>query len=579
MLGKFTFLSLFFCLAADNLAAQSDRAALLAEYHRLDSLSDDLIETNPALLVEMSKAELAIGQQLQVDSLILNASLMLGQGLDVMGLFESALEVYYEAFSLAESAHDCYYLVKTSSQIGNVYQVLGNLEKSMEFLLKGKQYALACGLYSDTIHLNYDIGFIYGQKGDADRGIRMMEQNLEAAKKLGDKDYIIFGIDNLSNLLLESGDYDKSLEYELQLMQMPEVLDDPVTRAQVLEHLAEIYTEKKDWKNAQYYQREALKYAEQLQLKDWIFECYKLQSLIDEGNGNYKSALDNHRTYLALKDSVFQLEYEGKMAAMSSLYDLESKQKTISLLEKDREIKAGQIRTHRVLLLAGLLLLLLVVLVIRYLNHRKTQKMREAYAQDLLRVQEQERQQISKELHDSVGQNILFIKNRLQRLNPAPDNNLIQSVDQALEEVRTIAKGLYPNQLEAYGLNSAVDALCELAQESSGVFISSDLQNLEGRLNKDAQINCYRIIQECLNNALKHAEATAIRVSSNARADKVELVVQDNGKGFDKNILERKSVRSFGLINMEERIKMLRGKLELETSVNKGAKLTFSIPV
>jgi two-component system sensor histidine kinase DegS len=59
----------------------------------------------------------------------------------------------------------------------------------------------------------------------------------------------------------------------------------------------------------------------------------------------------------------------------------------------------------------------------------------------------------------------------------------------------------------------------------------------------------------------------------------VELTVQDNGKGFDKYNLERKSVRSFGMINMEERIKMLRGKLELESAANKGAKLTFSIPV
>lgn len=314
-------------------------------------------------------------------------------------------------------------------------------------------------------------------------------------------------------------------------------------------------------------------------MNDWIYECYKLQSLIDEANGNYKSALQNHRTYLALKDSVYQAEYEGKMAAMSALYDLESKQKTITLLEKDQQIKTGQIQTQRVVLLAGLLLLLLVILAIRFFHQRKTQQLRQAFAQDLIKAQEQERQRLSQELHDSVGQNILFIKNRLQKIQPAPDNKLIESVDAALEEVRAISKGLYPNQLEVYGLNAAVDALCEMAQEASGVFISSDLQEIDGRLNREAKINCYRIIQECINNALKHAEATAIRVSSNTQPGKVELIVQDNGKGFDKNLLERKSVRSFGLINMEERIKMLRGKLELETSANKGVKLTFSIPV
>ncbi len=69
------------------------------------------------------------------------------------------------------------------------------------------------------------------------------------------------------------------------------------------------------------------------------------------------------------------------------------------------------------------------------------------------------------------------------------------------------------------------------------------------------------------------------RVTSNIQPDKVELVVQDNGKGFDKTSLERKSVRAFGLINMEERVKMLRGKFEMETAANKGVKLVFSIPV
>ena len=579
MLRKTSPFILLFVVIALVGSAQSDRVSLLKEYQRLDSACTVLLNEKPVQAVEYSKTMLDIARQLQTDSLILQANTHLGQGLDFFGLFDAALKVDYETLALAEKANNCEYKIKATSLIGRIYQILGNKEKSQEFLIKGKQYAIDCGRYSDTIHLNYDLAFNIGQMGDTPKGVRIIEENLKAARKLGNQDYIFFGLDNLSNLLAEAGDLRRSLEYELQILQMPEIMSEDLNKAQVYEHLAEIYVLLKDWDNAQMYQREALKYAELTHLNDWIYECYKLQASIDEANGNFKSSLQNHRKYLALKDSVYQLEYEGKMASLSALYDLESKQNTIALLEKDQQIKSGQIQTQRVLLAAGLLLLLLAVAVGLFIHQRKTRRLREAFAQDLIQAQEQERQNISKELHDSVGQNILFIKNRLQKSASQLDENLMRSVDAALDEVRTIAKGLYPNQLEAYGLNSAVTALCELAQESSGIFISADLEQIDHKLTKEAQINCYRIIQECINNAMKHAEATAIRVSSNTQPGKVELIVQDNGKGFDKNMLERKSVRSFGLINMEERIKMLRGKLELETAANKGAKLTFSIPV
>lgn len=569
---------LFFSLVG-NATTQTNRYVLMEEYHRLDSICEQQKNNNPEILLEESKKMLEIARQLQVDTLILYANMLQGQALDFLGLYDAALKIDYENLSFAEQTQHCYYQVKSAILIGRVHQIMGNPEKSQEFTRKGKQYAIACGLHEDTIALNYDIGFNMATMGDFDGGIQLIEENLKAAKQIGDKQFILFGIDNLSNLLAEAGHIQKSLEYELELLKIPGMLDNNLDKAQVYEHLAEIYVLLKDWNNAQKYQREALKYAKLANLNDWIYECYKLQSAIDEARGDYKSALKNHRIYLELKDSVYQTEYEGKMAAMSALYDLESKQKAISLLEKDRQIKDGQIRQQRILLLLGLLSLVVIVLAIRFLHHRKTEKLREAFAQDLIKVQEQERQRISKELHDSVGQNILFIKNRLQRFSPEPDFQLINSLDMALEEVRMIAKDLYPNQLEAHGLSSAVDTLCELARESSGIFISSDLQGIDENLNKEAKINCYRIIQECINNTMKHAEATAIRVSSSLKPGKVELVVQDNGIGFDKTLLLRKSARSFGMINMEERVKMLRGKFELETAANKGVKLTFSIPV
>ncbi len=570
------FITILICCPA-ILRAQTETP--LATYHRLNAQNEALHNSHPELGITYGRQMLAIAQELQVDTLVLNAHLILGQALEAIGDFDLALKSYYSILSLSEQKQVCHYKIVSATLIGRVHQIMKNPEKGQEFIYKAKQSAVDCGRYHDTIGLNYEIGFNIASMGDLATGIRILENNLRVAQQLNRKADILFGLDNLANLFSEMGEPQKALIYALQLLNTPEWWPEDYQKMQVYEHLAEIYVALKDWPNAQQYQRLALKYSTEQGMNDWIYECYKLQAAIDEGNGNYKSALDNQRLYMDMKDSVYAAEYEGKMAAMTALYDLESKQKTIELLEKDGLIQSVKIQEQRTLLLVGLLSAIILFLVIRFRNQRKTQKMREAFSQDLMQAQEMERQRISKELHDSVGQNILFVKNRLQRLSPPPDQQLIQSVDGALEEVRTIAKDLYPNQLEAYGLHAAVQILCETVKESSGVFISSDLDGIDSQLNREAKINCYRIIQECISNTLKHAEASAIRITSNLLPGKVELIVQDNGKGFDKSQLERKSTRSFGLINMEERVKMLRGKLDLETTASKGTKFTFSIPV
>lgn len=560
------------------LCAQTDLAALQQNFHRLDSICTEKQGDDVAQVVNLSRQMIDIGQRCGSDTMVLMAKLHQGQALENLGSFDAALKIYYECLALAEKSRHGIYHFQSLFHVGWVYQRMEDRGNSQTFMHRAKQAAIACGQLEDTISVNYEIGFNLVSLGQPDLGIGLIRENLRAARLVSDPSYVWSGIDNLANILNEQGQHQAALDVELELLEMPELWESNLEKTGTYIHLAELYARVNDWGNAQKYQREAMTYAQLVGSNDWLYECYRVQSMIDEGRGEYKSALANHQRYLALKDSVYQTQYDEKMAAMSAVYELESKQKTIALLEKDKQIQQDQLQQQRSLLLLGLLSVGMVLLLIRFFHQRKTQKLREAFAQDLIKVQETERQRISKELHDSVGQNILFIKNHLKRLGTGPDEPLAQSVDLALEEVRSIAKDLYPNQLEQYGLSAAVDSLCELVRESSGVFVSSDLQDIDQRLSREAKINCYRIIQECINNALKHAEATAIRISSSISPGKVELVVQDNGKGFDRNLLERKAVRSFGLLNMEERVKMLRGKFDLETTLSKGVKLTFVFP-
>lgn len=575
-----SFYCLLFVICLPVIArAQSDKAALRREYALLEARAERAKDSSLQAVVEIGKQMAEIGRQIPSDTAVMNANLLQGQAYDFLGEFDLALGIYYETLKRADALNNCYFKVHLANQISKIQQTMLNWEKGLEFSRRAKADALACGMHDDTIQINYGIGLNLFKLGQTQAAIQITAQNLEAARKAGFSMATLMGIQELSNLYAESGDFKKALDIALEAPRMPDSVLSNLSKAQIYDRLTQLTVQLKDWDNAQKYLNEAFKYSEIIQLNDYIFECYRLQSAIDEARGNYKSALQNFQQYAALKDSVYQSEYDESMAALTAKYDLERKEKTIALLEKDQQIRKGQIRQQQTLMLLGLLLAGLVFLGIRLNNQRKTQQLKTAFAQDLLKMQESERQRISKDLHDSVGQNILFIKNHLYRLLPSPDERLVESLETTLEDVRNIAKDLYPNQLEQYGLESAVDTLCENARESSGIFVSSDLQGIDEKLDREAKINFYRIIQECINNSMKHAGATSIRITSRQMPGKVELMVQDNGKGFDKGMLERKSQRSFGMINIEERIKMLRGKFDLETAADKGVKLTFSIPI
>lgn len=113
----------------------------------------------------------------------------------------------------------------------------------------------------------------------------------------------------------------------------------------------------------------------------------------------------------------------------------------------------------------------------------------------------------------------------------------------------------------------------------SEVFISADLNDIEELISKEKLIHVYRIIQESLNNAMKYAEAGSIRITAERKSSTIELMIQDNGKGFDKNILEQKAQHHFGMLSIEERLKMMNGVLEIETHIGKGTKLIGVIPI
>jgi signal transduction histidine kinase len=214
----------------------------------------------------------------------------------------------------------------------------------------------------------------------------------------------------------------------------------------------------------------------------------------------------------------------------------------------------------------------------------------ETFSRQLLASQEAERQRIAAELHDSLGQSLLIIKNRaVLALTSFPDpestreqlEEISAGASQAVEEVREISYNLRPYQLDRFGLTKALKALWTQASKSSGIRITADVDPIDGLFSKEAESSVYRIVQEAANNIIKHSRATEARIVLRRSEKALLLKIHDNGQGFQRSA-EPGSAEAgptgFGLIGIAERVRMLQGIYEITSLPGQGTSITITIP-
>jgi signal transduction histidine kinase len=205
----------------------------------------------------------------------------------------------------------------------------------------------------------------------------------------------------------------------------------------------------------------------------------------------------------------------------------------------------------------------------------------------LIEAQERERQRIAAELHDSLGQNLLVVKNRalLGAMSQQDGEARTQfdeigaTVAQTLEEVRSISYNLRPHHLDQLGLTTTIRAMIEKIAESSGIAMTSELDDIDGVFPAADEITIYRIIQESLNNVVKHSRAGEAHVGVHCREHLVEIAIRDNGQGFAANASTAGADDrgGFGLKGLAERVHMLGGTHTIESSAGRGTTVTVRL--
>lgn len=212
------------------------------------------------------------------------------------------------------------------------------------------------------------------------------------------------------------------------------------------------------------------------------------------------------------------------------------------------------------------------------------------YLHQVTRAQEEERKRIARELHDGTAQILASISRQLdnhvrKKANPSPEeltffSNLQEQVNRGVQDVHRFSQGLRPSLLEDLGLIPALRSLVKELPDHFGINASLKVVGTERRLSPEVELLLFRIVQEALNNVMRHARATETLVVVDFTDGEIQINISDNGKGFElaERLDDLPRSGRLGLAGMQERAKLLGGVVEIQSTSNKGTTVTVKVP-
>ena len=222
---------------------------------------------------------------------------------------------------------------------------------------------------------------------------------------------------------------------------------------------------------------------------------------------------------------------------------------------------------------------------------RKSENRLHHLSSRLLTAQENERQRISMEIHDELGQNLALLKLQLNSLAgklrkdqgklKTEFNHVMNFIDNIIEEMRRISRDLSPSVMQDLKLGRSLQWMLHDFNKHTGIRTYQDIMDIDALFDDKEQVNIYRIFQEALNNIRKHAQAQNVKAVVHKNDEKIRIEIEDDGKGFDLDDVWNRQVtqRGLGIASLQERTRMLGGTFDLKSETGKGTHLHLIIPI
>ncbi len=312
----------------------------------------------------------------------------------------------------------------------------------------------------------------------------------------------------------------------------------------------------------------------------------------------YLTSIKYYQLYEQYKDSIYTENNAKQMAEMQTKYDVEKKD--LELAKNKAEIESNEKQAFiKNIIIASIIALLLLLSIVAILFYRKKQVeqqaklnaeiafQKEVRTKAIIEAEEKERRRIAQDLHDGIGQLLSAAKLNLSNLDSNIPNqtveqksamqNALSLVDDSVKEVRAVSHNMMPNTLIKLGLASAVREFITKLGNAPTLKAELEIVGLDTRLDNQIETVFYRVIQEIVNNIIKHAKASQISMQLIRHDNELNIMIEDNGIGFDTNKLD--SFEGIGIKGIQTRIEFLNGSVNFDSSLGRGTTVVIDVPL
>lgn len=554
--------------------------------------------------------------------------------LNMEGKFDSSLALNLQAVELALNIKDIEYQGKSLINIGTSYNYLGEYEKAIEYYQRGRAFFERGGNVLIEGQINDLLQVLNHQIGKYDSGIAYGRRAVTLLRKSGDNDLFANACMNLGINFSRKSQYDSALSYlndaliiarrehslhlestvllnivhiELNSFNLEKIKEraDRIlwlsrqtgnTPNMVIAHraLGIYHLRKGQFEESKKNLDSSLNLATATGLNDEMRKTLEELSNLHYAMHDFKSA----GAYLERSDSignaVMNETLQLNVQDLEKKYETEKKEATIQI----QQAEIGQRKLMNYLLSGGTAALLIILLLLLR-THRQKQRIQKHRISELeteqqlnatqavLKGEEQERARLAKDLHDGLSGMLSGVKYSLQDMkgnlimteeNRQAFERSIDMLDSSIKEMRRVAHNMMPEVLARYGLDAALrDYATEINHAGLLKVVYQSMGMDKKAIEHSTGLTIYRIVQELLNNVIKHAQASEVLVQLLVENDKLIVNVEDNGQGFDTRLSEEKG--GMGWRNIRSRVELLNGIIDIQSSAGSGTSVNLEFNI
>lgn len=395
--------------------------------------------------------------------------------------------------------------------------------------------------------------------------------------------------------------FDAALKYSIPAITFARRWDDSTFVATALELTARIYRGQKNYNLASDYLSAGILIADK-----YNYLALKKANLREQINlyaetQQFKQAFLSSEKLISISDSLNMIMNNNRRIINDASYEAGKKEKRISALEQENELQLLRLKQKNYFnyFLIGSTLIILLFSFLSYRNYKQKQKLQQQRISELeiekqltateavLKGEEQERTRLAKDLHDGLGGMLSGIKYSFNTMKGnlimTPENNQafersMDMLDSSIKEMRRVAHNMMPEALVKFGLDTALKDFCNDINQSGALQVnyqSIGMGNVV--IEQTMAITIYRIVQELINNTMKHAAAKTAIVQVAKSDGYLSVTVEDDGKGFETAILHQS--KGIGWSNIQNRIEFLKGTLDVQSEKEKGTSVHIELNI